>query len=381
MKFKENEKYTTISVYAIIVIAISITLIMLMTKTEKFIGAFNTILSIFNPFIIGGILAYLINFILVYFANLLEHLNFYKKLSFAQKRVIGILISYLVILLLITIFVSFVLPQLIESITGLVNNIPIYLNKLSEVSTKIANNIDLENAYLEPVVTKLIQNVNDYFKFIAELIPRIGNVFISLTARVFNLFIGFIISIYILNDKEKLAKIINKISYAFFSQKTVNKIKKNIAMADDVFGKFLVGKIVDSIIIGILTFIILSIFNFPYTILISVTIGITNIIPFFGPFIGAIPSAIILLLIAPNKFILFILIIFIIQQIDGNIIGPKILGNSIGISSFWVLFALLIFSKLLGVAGMVIGVPAFAVVYNIIREIVTEKLNKKNIKI
>ena len=150
--------------------------------------------------------------------------------------------------------------------------------------------------------------------------------------------------------------------------------------SSDTFGKFLSGKILDSLIIGILTFVILTIFKMPYTLLVSVIVGITNIIPFFGPFIGAIPSVIIILFVSPIKALWFLLIILVIQQIDGNIIGPKILGDSIGISAFWILFSILVAGKFLGLVGMVIGVPLFAVIYSIIKEVVESQLDKKGMK-
>ena len=154
-----------------------------------------------------------------------------------------------------------------------------------------------------------------------------------------------------------------------------------IRRSNYTFGKFLSGKILDSLIIGIMTFIILYVCKMPYALLVSVIVGITNIIPFFGPFIGAVPSFIIILFVDPVKALWFLLIVFVIQQIDGNIIGPKILGDSIGISAFWILFAILVAGKFLGIVGMVIGVPLFAVVYSIIKEIVEERLRKKGLKV
>ena len=148
---------------------------------------------------------------------------------------------------------------------------------------------------------------------------------------------------------------------------------------NETFGKFIVGKIIDSVIIGVLSFIIFAIFKMPYNLLISVIIGVTNIIPFFGPFIGAIPSFIIILFVSPSKALIFLLLVFIIQQIDGNIIGPKILGDSIGISAFWILFSILVAGKFLGLVGMIIGVPLFAIIYSVIKEDVEYKLKNKNL--
>jgi predicted PurR-regulated permease PerM len=180
-------------------------------------------------------------------------------------------------------------------------------------------------------------------------------------------------------DKEKFAASSKKVVYALFSNKSANKIVELAHRTNDTFGKFLSGKIIDSVIIGILTFIILTITKMPFTILVSVIVGITNIIPFFGPFIGAIPSFIIIIFVSPVKALWFLVIILIIQQLDGNVIGPKILGDSIGISAFWILFSILVAGKLLGLVGMMIGVPLFAIVYSIIKEIIDAKLDKKGL--
>ena len=200
-------------------------------------------------------------------------------------------------------------------------------------------------------------------------------------SRIWNIVIGIIVSIYLLIDKEKLCALSKKITYGLFNKKHADKIVELVERSNYTFGRFLIGKIIDSLIIGVLTFVILTIFKMPYTILVSVIVGITNIIPFFGPFIGAIPSFIIILFVSPVQAVWFLLIIFVIQQLDGNIIGPKILGDSIGISAFWILFSILVAGKMLGILGMIIGVPLFAIIYSIIKEYIEDKLNKKGLKV
>ena len=192
--------------------------------------------------------------------------------------------------------------------------------------------------------------------------------------------LGIIVSVYLLIDKEKLCALSKKITYGLFPESYADEIIKLVDRSNYTFGRFLVGKIIDSLIIGVLTFIILTIFKMPYTILVSVIVGITNIIPFFGPFIGAIPSFIIILFVSPVQALWFLLIILFIQQLDGNVIGPKILGDSIGISAFWILFSILVAGKLLGIVGMIIGVPLFAIFYSIVKEFIESKLRKKGLK-
>ncbi len=203
----------------------------------------------------------------------------------------------------------------------------------------------------------------------------------KILASIWNIVLGLIVSIYLLIDKEKFFAIGKKIVFAFFTEKKANRILELTHRSNSIFGNFLSGKILDSLIIGILTFIVLTITKMPYSLLISFIIGITNIIPFFGPFIGAIPSAIIILFVSPVKALWFVLIIFIIQQIDGNIIGPKILGDSLGISAFWILFSLLVGGKLFGLIGLIVGVPLFVLVYSIIKDIVENELAKKELPI
>ena len=190
-----------------------------------------------------------------------------------------------------------------------------------------------------------------------------------------------IISIYLLIDKEKFFALGKKVTASLFNEKHTRVILDLAKRTNLTFGRFIGGKIVDSAIIGVLTFIILTIFKMPYVLLISVIIGITNVIPFFGPFIGAIPSAIIILFVSPIQAIWFLVIVLVIQQVDGNIIGPKILGDSIGISAFWILFSILVAGKLFGLVGMIIGVPMFALIYSIIKDVIEARLKYKGLPI
>ena len=223
---------------------------------------------------------------------------------------------------------------------------------------------------------KYIQLVMDFAK---EIIPVVGNTLKIIASSIWNIVLGIIISVYLLIDKENFFAINRKIICALFSTKTANRIFELTYRSNETFGKFLSGKIIDSAIIGVLSFVVFSIFKMPYTLLISVIVGVTNIIPFFGPFIGAIPAFIIILFVSPSKALVFLVLIFIIQQLDGNVIGPKILGDSIGISAFWILFAILVAGKFLGLVGMIIGVPLFAIFYSIIKEEIEYKLKMKEL--
>lgn len=381
MKVNWNSKYTTISVYSFIVICCSIIFYRIASDTSVFMGKISSIISTLQPFIIGAVIAYLLNFILVFFEERMLSKNKLNKLKPKSKRAIGLLLTYIVAFILLALFIQFVLPQLVESMLGLVNDIPTYLTNLSDLLTKYTKDLNVDKEYLDIAVTKLTDFINYFISVAAGLLPVVGQALGIVASSIWNIVLGVIISIYLLIDKEKFCALGRKVVCAVFNEKHSKRILQLVDRSNDTFGKFLSGKIIDSAIIGVLTFVVLTIFKMPYVLLISVIIGITNIIPFFGPFFGAIPATIIILFVSPIKALWFILIIIVIQQLDGNIIGPKILGDSIGISAFWILFSLLVAGKFLGLVGMIIGVPLFAIIYSIIKEVIEEKLDKKGLPI
>lgn len=379
MRIEWNNKYTTIAVYSFLVFCASIFLYFAISEIDVFKNNINSIITTLLPFIIGASIAYILNFVLKFYEDMVFVLIGLNKFKDKSKRGLAILFTYFTAALLIYLFMHFVLPQLIDSIVGLANNIPQYVNDATVQIDKLIGSLDVEDEYLNIILEKWNELVGYIITIITNMVPVLGNFVVTLTSSVFNIIIGIIVSIYILIDKEKFVSLSKKIIFALFPEKKAKRILEISRRSNETFGKFLSGKILDSFIIGVLTFVILAIFKMPYTLLISVIIGITNIIPFFGPFIGAIPSAIIILFVSPVQALWFIGIVTVIQQIDGNIIGPKILGDSIGISAFWILFSLLIFSKLLGIVGMVIGVPIFAVIYSIIKENIEDSLRRKGL--
>ena len=381
MKVDWNKKYTTIAIYAFLVIASSIIVYLMASQAEDLKVKLSGMIATMQPFIIGAAIAYIINFILNFYEKVIFELKYINKLSRKYRRGLGLVLSYFTAIIVIALFMQFVLPQLVDSIVGLANNIPEYVNDATHVLAEISEKFNLESKYMNMIVEKWNELLNYIITLPTNLIPVIGNLIMTLGSSILNIIIGIIVSIYILIDKEKFIALSRKITFSIFSEEKSKRIVELARRSNDTFGKFLSGKILDSLIIGILTFIILTIFKMPYTLLISVVIGITNIIPFFGPFFGAIPSAIIILCVSPIKALWFIGIIVVIQQIDGNIIGPKILGDSIGISAFWILFSLLIFAKFLGLIGMIIGVPIFAIIYSLIKENVEKKLKAKGLPV
>lgn len=379
MKVDWNKKYTTMSVYAFIVACSVIVFYLSISQLGIVASKISGVITILRPFIFGFAIAYLLDFILRFYENKVFKLGIFKKLK--SKRGLGLLFTYTTAFIIVGLFIQFVLPQVIGSIAGLINDVPNYISNTNNFFEDIVHKLDLSEEYFNLINNNFNDVVNYVIKHVSNLLPVVGNVLSTTASSIWNIVLGIVISIYLLVDKEKFCALSKKITYAIFPRVAANKIIEITHRSSDTFGKFLSGKILDSLIIGILTFVVLTIFKMPFTLLVSVIVGITNIIPFFGPFIGAIPSVIIILFVSPVKALWFLIIIFIIQQIDGNIIGPKILGDSIGISAFWILFSILVAGKFLGLVGMIIGVPLFAVVYSIIKEVVEGRLKRKGMKV
>lgn len=377
MKIDWNRKYTTIAVYAVIVICLGISFYLSVTRFQKLNDSISTFVSIIKPFLFGFTLAYLLNFVMDFYERMI--CKFKEDISHRTKRAISVVLTYISLAIMVLIFSKFVLPQIIESITLLVRDFPNMLTQLYQHVDKIINRAELNDATRQAVNQQFDIMGRRAVDFATNFVPFVANIFISFVMSVWNLLLGVIISIYILSDKEGFFGLCKKFISAVFTTDKKERIMYITRLSDEILSKFIVGKIIDSIIIAFITFIVLSITKMPYKILITFIIGVTNVIPFFGPFIGAIPSILIVLLVDPVKALWLSLIIFIIQQLDGNVIGPKILGGSIGISSFWILFSLLLAGKFFGITGMVIGVPLFAIIHTIIGESVNNKLKMKGL--
>lgn len=306
------------------------------------------------------------------------------KIKGRAVRVFAILLSEIVLLIILGAFVSLIIPQVYSSVETIVINSPEYFSKVTAwIGTKLQDYPEAEkyvSAFLDNFNTSLLDLVKN------QLLPSLGNVVTSVTSGVFtavksvyNLIIGIIVSVYVLSNREGALAGARKVLYSLFEVNTAENIRRGLSFVDKTFMGFLSGKLLDSAIIGALCYVVCAIANMPYALLVSVIVGVTNIIPFFGPFIGAIPSAFIILLIDPLKCLLFIVFIIILQQLDGNLIGPKILGNSIGINGFWIMFAIILGGGLFGFFGMLLGVPVFVVLYTAIAGVVNAKLKRSEL--
>ncbi|MDY0234817.1 MAG: AI-2E family transporter [Gudongella sp.] len=381
MKVDWNVKYLTVAAYSFIVIALSIVFYLITSQLTMFTAQIHIFYQTMLPIIIGASMAYLFNFILEKVEGKIITPATKGKIKLKKKRAISMLITYAIVFTLLYIFTLVLFPQLVTSVVKFVNEVTDNFDEISLMVTNFIARINLRPDYME-YVTEWWQGILEQaFEFLKGLVPIIGNIVRILFSSIWNIVLGIVVSVYLLFEKEKFKAQIKKITYAVFSKKRADRTVELTKRADTIFGRFLSGKILDSLIIGILTYIVLITFGIPFPILVSFIIGITNIIPFFGPFIGGVPSFFIILIISPIKALWFILIIVVIQQIDGNIIGPKILGDSLGVSAFWILFSLLIAGKFLGLIGLIIGVPLFVFIYSIIKDNVETKLAKRGLPI
>ena len=391
MKINIDKKHISLGITSFLVVASSICFYYLLFHGDRFLGKINAILVIASPVIYGIILAYLLTPIVNTIEKKLLSPLFTKssEMNSTKKkwmRFLSVLMTVIIVILFIYGFFSILIPNVISSVKSISFAFPIYVNNLMHFADKYFEaNPDIEALFNQLVSTYSVE-IDKYLNNtiipqMESLLKTVSLSLISVLKAMWNLIIGLIISIYVLCSKEIFAGQSKKIIYAIFSTKTANSLIKDFRFISDTFIGFISGKIVDSIIIGIICFIGTSLLKIPYALLVSVIVGITNIIPFFGPYLGAIPSAILILMINPIKCITFIIFILILQQVDGNVIGPKILGQSTGLSGFWVIFSITIFGGLFGFLGMIIGVPFFAVVYAMTRRIIDRMLKKRNLPI
>jgi len=384
--------YVSWGITAFLVICGSLLFTYIVFNFKNVLNLLTSLRKILMPIIDGIAIAYLLTPILNFVES--KWIGFFYRLSkkeltekrIKQRRGYSIFVTMVLFTSILFLFFRIVIPQLILSVQSIIFQFPIYLNNLGNFFTKLLeNNPDLNSLVYTVFNTYSAQAIdflqNSVLPQVNEVIKTLSSGIISFIKGTFNLIIGVIISIYLMSSKELLSGQAKKIVYSYYDRKNANKIIAAVRFTHRTFIGFVGGKIIDSIIIGILTFIVTNIVGTPYAVLVSVIVGVTNIIPFFGPYIGAIPSTLLILMVNPLQALYFAIIILIIQQIDGNIIGPKILGDSTGLSSFWVIFAITLFGGVFGVAGMVIGVPTFAVIYALFRYKLNKRLRAKNLPI
>lgn len=369
MKIDWNKRYTTIAVYTIIVFLICFFIVSASSKWDSTLSHVKSLLRTLSPFLYGFAIAYFIDPLV----STLEKKVLFKVAHIKLKRGLSILASYIIVFGFIVLILSFVIPQVISSIQEIAK-LPIfdsdYIKQVLEngsiaiFRTGYSIDLTLVSGYINDNVLSTFSTLSSVLKNFAPVI--VGNLAIF-TTGLLNLVIGFIVAVYLLMNKEGSLHTARKFIFAVFPPKKSIFIINLSKESNTIFLNFILGKLLDSLIIGIICFIGLLLLKYPYALLLSVIVGITNVIPFFGPFFGGGIGFVILLFINPIQALWYMLFIFILQQFDGNILGPKILGDSTGLSPFWVIFAILLFGKFFGIIGMFLGVPITAVIKNIIQ--------------
>lgn len=337
-----------------------------------FMGGAQRLLTILSPFAGGVVIAYILDpLVKVFHAKLLKGRR--------KLRWVAILLAYAVAILLLVLLAWLVVPQIAASIVMLFTNIPTYIQGVQDTLQFIQDGYGVD---LQPAIQMLDDSeamLREFYSVASAAMPQIMSTIGSVASNFVAVFTALASSIYMLADKEHLLHQLHTLTWAFLPDHLASNTLRICRYANENFTGFFVGKIIDSAIIGVLTFICMSVLRLDFSLLISVFVGITNIIPVFGPFIGAIPSIFILVLVDPIQALIFAVLILIIQQLDGNFIGPKILGQSIGISALWVLFSIVVGGDLFGLPGMVIGVPLFATLYGLAQELVGWLLVRRGI--
>ncbi|MBP0058776.1 AI-2E family transporter [Anaerobutyricum soehngenii] len=382
MRDNDMKKYLKIGITGAAILASGILCAFVLFKMRVIIELLKGITGILKPFLYGAVIAYL----LAPLCNKIEEKLFqtFPKANRKAKRFIcfiAIVISLCVALAIVWMVIMLIIPQVWDSVMKIIDMVPQKITILNNWIEHMLENQPELQAYFEEFANQAESHINSLLN--VDTIQKVQSIINSLSVQVFgvlgvlkNISLGFLISAYLLGSRKLFGAQAGLILHGIFPDKWAEIIEEEIRYTDKMFNGFLVGKIIDSAIIGLLCFAGLSFMGFEAPAFIGVIIGITNIIPFFGPFIGAIPCGLLLLLENPMHCLYFIIFIFVLQQLDGNVIGPKILGNTTGVSSFWVLFSILLFGGMWGVVGMVIGVPLFAVIYDIIRKLVYRGLRK-----
>ena len=386
-KFKPDTKYLHLGLTAFLVIVAAVLFAGFVNNISYFRELLRSVLRILSPFIWGIAIAYLLwplvnrlhKSVFTSLGRKIWKKNDSEKTVFRFARGMAVAVSVILMVLLVIACIWLIAPRLLQSLQSILTNSRDYMFTAYDWINRLLVGFPEVREMLSEALGNVSNSVIDW---INRILPFLGNLTTILTTFVkgiYNVFIGVIVSVYLLYSKELAVAFLRKILYCIFSLETAAKIVKTVEFIDQVFIGFITGKILDSLIIGCICYVACLIMKMPYALLVSFIIGITNLIPFFGPFIGAIPSTIIILMEAPVKSLVFLIFILILQQFDGNVLGPKILGNSVGMNGFWILFSIILGAGLFGFVGMLLGVPVFTVLYTGVTALVNRKLRRSGL--
>ena len=360
------------SISTLLVVLLAILFYVGLTNFGVISARVNMFLNVLSPFILGFCIAYMLNTPVCFFER-----KVYRKLRY--RRVLSILTVYLIALAVVVVLLNMVLPQVVQGVMDLAGNIDAYTRSLNDLVRIVEEQFHLEGEGFEEIVTYVQDLTKGLMELLSRSLPKLLDFGMAIGSGVISGVTALIASIYMLAGKGRLVPQLKKMLYAVFPKRRADRFLDVLSHANQVFVGFINGKLIDSAIIGVLCFILSLIVRVPYPMLVSVVVGVTNIIPFFGPIIGAIPCLMILVLVDPWAALRFLILVVALQQFDGNILGPKILGDSTGLSAIWVLVAIVVGGGLFGFPGMILGVPTFAVLYELVRQWVNKQLKAKQI--
>lgn len=377
-----NEKLKDNIITATYVILLAFLLINI-SQVVSFLGSF---IKIVKPFIIGICIAFVLNLLMKFYEEKLvsKLINKLKKMKIdisKGQRVISLILTLVTIVGIISALITFIIPQLGKSASMLVSNIPEYAEKLEDTLSKYTSNTQMMDQIYEKLISVGKELVKVVGNVTTSVVSQAFSITMGVTSTIVSFIMGIIIAIYLLMSKEKFILHIKKVLYAYLNEDKVSRVLSIARLANDKFSRFIVGQCIEACILGLLCFIAMNIARLPYSLLVSTLVGITALIPIFGAFIGAIPSVFIIFMVEPIKALWFIVVLLIIQQIEGKLIYPFVVGSSIGLSAIWILFAITVGGSLMGVTGMLIGVPLFGVAYTLFAAATNRKLKEKNIDI
>ena len=386
MRVKLDDRNLRWGVTAFLVILCSILVFFAIYRNDTTSYFIDRIMGVCMPFIYGLVMAYLLcpvyNFTVRNTYALLSKKMQHRKKTLTASKATGTIVALVLMMVVVTGILWMIIPGLVDSVTTIIQNLPASMEALQTWADVRFAQYPQASSVVEGWTDNFTEYATDFV--MQTLLPQYSSIAVTISESLLgvlimlkNVFIAVIICAYFLNIKDTISAQIKKIIISLFKENAAEEILGGANFVNQTFGGFINGKIIDSLIIGCLCFVFMTLFGWEYTLLISCIIGVTNIIPFFGPFIGAIPSALLLLMVDTRQCLWFLVFILCLQQFDGNILGPKILGNTTGIGSFWVLFSVLIFGGLFGFIGMIVGIPIFAVVYAYATRLVNRRLEKR----
>lgn len=382
-KFLKNNLYFTICIYASVLILASAVIFKIILDFDQTKAWLSQLLGMLGPFIFGALIAFILNPMVHSFYRMITFLcrKAKVKLPHAVHTIASILITYVIVLGFIIITLRYVLPEITTNILDFVNYVPQTYDSILELIDYLQEqfpSLDVE-ALAKPLTDALPDLLTTLKQMATNVVPALYSLSMSLTSWLINILITIIVSVYMLYDKHRLMHAGWRILYAFIPKKHMPACQEILSECNRLFSSFVVGKFIDSTIIGILCFILMTILQLEYTPLISLIVGVTNMIPYFGPFIGAVPGCLILLFVSPVKALIFGIMILCLQQFDGLILGPKILGDSTGMKPLWIIVAITIGGHLAGVIGMFLGVPVAAIIAYLLDRYLSYRLEKKGV--